>query len=623
MLNTNKVNPLKGLNYGVIGNGSTAALISHRGSIDYCCFPFFNSPGIFAQLLDKEKGGNFAIRCSDDYAISQKYIKNTNIIMTSFRSEEGDFDVLDFMPRHRGAHGEYHNPSEIIRYIRVKKGTPKFRVEYNPALGFAQHPTKNTAHRGFIKSVTSQGNYESMYLYSSFDFQDILEGQEITLTQNGFFLLSYNQKLLPVDQESIYLEYSRTKVYWLEWTKRTVSFQAYGDEIIRSALVLKLLSFQKTGSIIAAVTNGLPETAGEERNWDYRFCWIRDASMTIQILFSLRHINGAKRFLKFIIDAIPYKDEKVQIMYGIRGEKELTEKSLDWLAGYKDSRPVRVGNAAYFQKQNDIYGVLLDVIYQNFQYFGNEVENAEELWTITRSLVRNVERHWHEADMGIWEFRSQKKHFVFSKVLCWVALDRGTKIAQVLGMEEYASEWQNMADEIKKDIHEKGWKEDRGAFTQAYEGDALDAANLLMANYGFIDPMDPRYVSTVKQTQKELCKNGLMFRYINQDDFGLPKSSFTVCTFWMIKALYLIGERKEARHCFDALLKEANHLGLYSEDMDFETKELLGNFPQGYSHLALIDTAITLGQGEVTDEEAVIDRLENTQNIQDLWGEEE
>ncbi len=619
----NKVNEKKGLNYGVIGNGTSAALISHRGSIDFACLPYFDSPTLFGRLLDDERGGSFSIETDSSYSVSQQYIRNTNILLTRFRSDEGAFNVIDFMPRFKRGDSSYYCPSEIVRLIKYKGGSPRFRLRYNPRPVYAEHEVQTETHEKYIKSFTSRGRYESFYLYTDLSFGDLLESREITLRQDCFCLISYNQKLLEVNMDSVYLEYYQTKVYWLEWAQRTVSFEKYNDQILRSALVLKLLTFQKTGSIIAAVTTGLPETAGEERNWDYRFCWIRDSSMIIQILFQLRHYRVAKNFLRFILDVISYKDEKMQIMYGIRGEKILTEGSLDWLKGYKDSRPVRVGNGAYIQKQNDIYGVLLDVIYRNFQYFGTDVENAEDLWTTTRSLVKNVSENWRDADMGIWEFRSQKRHFVFSKMLCWVALDRGSKIAGILGQESYREKWSALADEISRDIHENGWNEEKGAFTQSYENDALDAANLLMAPYGFIDPTDPKYVSTVRQTEKELCRDGLMYRYINVDDFGLPKSSFTVCTFWLIKALYQIGERKKAVEYFDNLLSESNHLGLFSEDLDFESRELLGNFPQGYSHLALIDTAITLMEGAVEPEELMIDMLENLQTTGDLLQERE
>jgi len=584
----------KGLDYGVIGNGSSAALISKTGSLDWACLPNFGSPAVFARLLDPQIGGYFQIELTACENIRQEYLKNTNILRTVYKSATAEMEILDFMPRYHKSSGAYACPSEIIRLLRPVSGKPTIKAHYSPSPGYAQFDAKQELEPEFIKTFTTKGAYESLYLYTNLDKKAVLQEEEISLDKPSFFLISYNQKLNRIDWDWAELEYLRTRTYWLDWCSRTSRYEQYQDEILRSALVLKLLSYQKSGAIIAAVSTSLPETAGEVRNWDYRYCWIRDSSMIIQVLFKLGHRNGAKRFLQFILNAVPYKDEKIQIMYGINGEKKLSERTLDWLSGYKNSRPVRVGNAAYFQKQNDIYGVLLDVILKNFEYFRQDMENAEEIWTIVRGLVRSVIRTWKDADMGIWEFRSQRKHFVFSKVLCWVALDRGSRIAALLNRTEYAQTWAKIANTIKKDIHTKGWKEDLGAFTQAYENQAMDAANLLMATYGFIDAKDPRFVSTVKRTQQDLSRNGLMYRYRNQDDFGLPSSSFTVCTFWLIKALHQIGEADEAKAAFEALLKESNHLGLFSEDMDFESRELLGNFPQGYSHLALIDTALTL-----------------------------
>jgi GH15 family glucan-1,4-alpha-glucosidase len=375
--------------------------------------------------------------------------------------------------------------------------------------------------------------------------------------------------------------------------------------------VLKLLAFQESGAILAAVTTSLPETVGEERNWDYRFCWIRDASMILRVLTKIGHFNVARNFFNYIMRVIPFKDDKVQIMYGIRGRKDLTEQTLDWLEGYQGSQPVRIGNAACTQKQNDIYGVLLDAIYRFIQTFKSDVATIERLWTITRTLVRTVSENWQEPDMGIWEFRGNSDHFVFSKVLCWVALDRGIKIAEELKCIDRYQDWIKIRDEIKMDIHANGWNEEAGAFTQSYGSTFVDAANLLIADYGFIEFDDPRYIATVEVTRKELCHNGLMYRYKNVDDFGLPKSSFTVCSFWMVKALWNIGQRTDARLMFNRLLSYRNHLGLMSEDLNFETKELLGNFPQGYSHLALIDCALSLCEGGFDDKSQLVDLIQN------------
>ncbi|MBI9093064.1 MAG: glycoside hydrolase family 15 protein [Desulfobacterium sp.] len=296
-----------------------------------------------------------------------------------------------------------------------------------------------------------------------------------------------------------------------------------------------------------------------------------------------------------------YKDEKIQIMYGITGQKNLKEKSLTFLQGYEGSQPVRIGNRAFSQKQNDIFGVLLHVIDQYLSVFKRgTIENRESIWTVVRTLARHVEKHWGLKDRGIWEFRGMKKHFTFSKVLCWVAMDRAAKIALYFDKEAYARTWTDYAVRIKAQILKHGWNPQLGSFVQAYGEEHLDAANLLMADYGFICADDPMYVSTVKRTDACLCRDGLMYRYRNSDDFGEPKSSFTVCTFWLVKSLFRIGDRQRARELFENLLSLSNHVGLLSEDIDFTTKRLLGNFPQGYSHLSLIDAAITLSDEKIT-----------------------
>jgi len=597
------------LDYGVIGNCRSAALISKTGSIEWCCLPEFNSSSIFAGILDTERGGAFEILVDPEYSITQGYIYRTNILRTRYSRNHDVFEVLDFMPRYRADGGHYYCPPEIIRLVRAVSGRPQARFRYQPRLAYAQFETATTRNREYIKSYTVEGSYESIYLYTDVDFQAVLEQQEVTIDQDYYFLISYNQKLTELNRHKIRLEYERTEVYWLNWLERSIHFKKYQTPILRSALVLKLLTFHKTGSILAAITTSLPEAIGEVRNWDYRYCWIRDASMVISILTALGHYNSARRFLNFIINVIPFKDDKIQIMYGIRGEKELTERELDWLAGYEDSRPVRVGNDAYRQKQHDIYGVLIDIMHKYFQLFRHTLAYSEDLWSIVRSLVRNVAETWRNPDKGIWEIRSQEHHFTFSKVLCWVALDRGVRIAEILEKLDYAQPWRETAREIRQDILDNGWNEEVGAFTQYYGGRSLDASNLLMETYGFIDALDPKYVATVHRSREELCRDGLMYRYLNEDDFGLPRSSFTICTFWMIKSLYKIGEKEEAERMFHQTLSYANHLGLFSEGIDFESKRLVGNFPQGYSHLALIDAAMTLAEKQVTEEQKLISLL--------------
>jgi GH15 family glucan-1,4-alpha-glucosidase len=351
------------------------------------------------------------------------------------------------------------------------------------------------------------------------------------------------------------------------------------------------MTFQPTGAILAALTTSIPETIGEVRNWDYRFCWLRDASMSVDTLLKVGHYKSAQGFLSYIKGILQSKHDSFQIMYGIRGERALTEIDLPHLTGYFKSRPVRIGNAAYTQKQNDVFGYLLNVIYQYYVFFPGTLDEIEEMWETVRNIARTVSVQWEKPDKGIWEIRQGEKHFVFSKVMSWVAMDRATKIAKVLNKNFYAEAWQHVADDIKKDVLINGWKEELQTFTQTYCNSDLDASLLLMAEYGFIDAGDIKFKNTVTAVKNALYYNGLMYRYINADDFGHPTSSFTICTFWLIQALYKIGETEEAMAIFDNLLACRNHLGLLSEDIDFDTKRLLGNFPQAYSHLALINTA--------------------------------
>lgn len=599
--------PMNNLDYGIIGNCQSAALISKTGSLEWCCLPNFDSASAFAKILDENKGGSFDIIVSDDYEISQKYIQSTNILVTKWDNGTDAFEFIDFMPRYREESDDsFYTQPEVIRYVNYLSGAPKFKVNYNPKLNYAKGSTTNEIKDDYIRSQYKEEAYESLFLYSSFDYEAILKGEEITLTEShGYFLISYHEKLLSQSLNREFLKLERTRVYWMNWAEKTTEYKHYNDEILRSALVLKLLSYDQSGAVLAAATTSLPETIGEVRNWDYRFCWIRDASMVIKVISGLGHTRVAKRFLEFIISIVPVKDEKMQIMYGINGQKNLTEEILDHLEGYKGSAPVRVGNAAYEQKQNDIYGILLDVIYQQFVEFKNTLSNSEELWTISKSMVNIVKNNWKKADKGIWEFRTEERHFTFSKLLCWVAVDRAIKIAELLGKEADHNKWIDLRAEIHKDIYDNAWNEEIQAYTQSYGSDDLDASTLLMENYDFIDAKDPRFVATVQATERELCNDGLMYRYKNKDDFGLPSSSFTICTFWMINSLYKIGERKKAKKYFDQLLGYSNHLGLFSEDVDFKSKRLLGNFPQAYSHLALIETAINFSGG-FTDEEELM-----------------
>lgn len=583
---------MNNLNYGVIGNCKSAALVSMNGSIDWLCIPNFDSPSVFTKILDKANGGSFAFLVSDQYTCTQQYRKGTNILSTTFTSDEGSFEVLDFMPRYRTLQMDHFYPAEVYRYIRLKSGHPRFRIQYNPVMNYAKEEAQHRKFTDYIKTSSCENAKDNMYLYSSLDMDDILESNEIILEREEFLLLSYGQKLVTIDIERAYLEYQRTKVYWLNWNNRSRKFNRYNDIISRSLLILKLMSFQESGAVIAAVTTSIPETIGEVRNWDYRFCWIRDASMSIETLLKLGHQAAAKRFMGFIKRILKSKSDSFQIMYAIDGNRIISEEILEHLSGYENSAPVRIGNAAYNQRQNDSLGYLMDVIYNYFLHFPGTLDEIEEMWEIVKTIVKTVSDEWKSTDRSIWELRNTESHFVFSKIMCWVAIDRAVSIASSLGKTEYKAEWKQEADAIRNDIFQHGWNEELQTFTQTYDNLYVDSSLLLMEQYGFIKPDDEEYVKTVRKIKEELFHNGLMYRYKNSDDFGLPSSSFTICTFWMIRALFVTGQKEEALKIFEELLTYSNHLGIFSEDLDFNTKRQLGNIPQAYSHLALINTAL-------------------------------
>lgn len=582
------------LNYGVIGNCRTAALISERGSIEWLCFPDFDSPSVFAALLDRTKGGSFGFDVPDGYAVRQSYVPHTNILSTRFASDEGEFEVLDYMPCYRSFEKEHYLPAELYRYIRFVKGRPRFRIRYDPAPNYAQGEVRIRRTAGFIESYSSADNKDRQYLYSSIPLQAVAGREEIRLEKDEFLLLSYNEKVIPIDIEREKIEYCRTLVYWLNWTNRTRQYTCYNEVVERSMLVLKLLSYYN-GAMLAALTTSLPETVGEVRNWDYRFCWLRDASMSIETMFRVGHTGAARRFMKFIQSSFMSRHD-YQIMYGIRGERKLTEVILEHLDGYKGSKPVRIGNDAYHQKQNDSFGYLMDLVWQYYRLMPGTLDEIEDMWEMVKSILATVAEEWRNPDKGIWEIRGEEQHFVSSKVMCWVALDRGARIAAKLGKEEFAARWREEAEAIRRDVMEHGWKSEIQSFSQAYGNLALDSSLLLMEPYGFIAANDPHYRKTVEVVRKALFRKGLMYRYNSEDDFGVPSSAFTMCTFWLIRALFVTGQRNEAKTLFSQVLRYGNHLGLFSEHLDFDTKEQLGNFPQAYSHLAIVNTALLFAE---------------------------
>ena len=585
--------------YGLIGNCTSAALISKESGIDWLCLPFFDSPSVFASILDQHHGGYFQISGVGTTDTYQRYVDDTAVLKTVFETEHGSFEINDYMPRFPMGYKDYYCPSEVHRSIRVLSGTPRIQVQLDPRPNYALGGVTYEMHDDYVKMISTRGSYMSFYLYSNLDMEDVRQGREIILPQYAYMVLSYHEKLDNFTMETIYHQFEKTKAYWLDYVDQLRYPALYRDDVVRSAITLKMMSFERTGALVAAPTTSLPEIIGGERNWDYRYCWIRDGGMTIDLYSRIGDTQTSERFMQFILQRLPFKNDPIQIMYSIEGEKALEERELDHLTGYQGSQPVRTGNGAYSQKQNDLYGQLIETIYTFFLFNESakrrdKTQLNEEIWTLVRSLVNHIMQVWQQPDSGIWEFRGIKQHFTHSKLMSWTGMDRAAKIAAFLGKPKYVEGWQRLATEIKNDILRHAWSEENGAFMMYYGSDAVDASNLLMLHYNFLPPDDPRIVSTVHEYYKRLVKNGFMFRYDMEDDFGAPENAFVVCTFWMVNALYIIGEHKKAQQMFDNILKYRNHLGLLAEDIEVYTGRLTGNFPQAYSHLALVQSAFTL-----------------------------
>ena len=579
----------------IVGNCTSAALISPECAIDWLCLPFFDSPSVFGRILDEQKGGYFRIWAEDIIEVKQEYVHHTPILKTRFKTKDGIFEVMDYMPRFLAHDGEVICPPEIHRNIYLIVGKPRMIVEFKPCPNYGLAPGSLSVSSDYLKVNSTQGEYNSFYLYSNLDFNAVLQGQPIELNTSSYFVLSYHEKLSLVKQERIYLEYERTKSYWMDWVYRVKAPEKYREIVLRSIITLKLLMFQRSGAFVAAPTTSLPEIAGKERNWDYRFCWVRDASMIIDLFARIGHVIASENFMKFILGRMLLKNENISVMYGINGERDIEEHVLSHLSGYQGSKPVRIGNAAYRQQQNDVYGELIEAIYSYFIINARSQSNFdEELWTVVRSLANRAIEVWKEPDCGIWERRGPMQRFVHSKMMSWVALDRAVKISKYIGKEKHVKRYLEVADEIKKDVLKNGWDPDLNSFVMAYGSKDLDASNLLMLHYGFLDVADPKIVATVEAAYKKLLRDGFVMRYTAQDEFGLPQNAFIVCTFWLIDALYLIGRKEEAREMFHRVIGYTNKFGLLSEGIEPKTGVLAGNFPQGYSHLALVQTAFLL-----------------------------
>jgi GH15 family glucan-1,4-alpha-glucosidase len=592
-----KYQPLE--NYGIIGDLNTVALVALNGSIDYLCFPDFDSPTIFAALLDAEKGGRFQIvPAFTQMKTKQLYLPDTNVLLTRFLSKDGVGEITDFMPVEA-----LYDGKELIRRVTTVRGDVHYKLLCQPRFNYARskHKTEIVSDTEII--FTSEGEDKTVIKLLSTVPLKVVDNDavaEFTLSSNqtADFLLenvdknhSHERDFKAFVTESMF----KTVNYWKDWIAQSNYRGRWMETVNRSALVLKLLTSYRYGSMVAAPTFSLPESIGNKRNFDYRFTWIRDASFTVYALIRLGYTKEAGAFMNWVEKMCEdiKEQNRLKIMYSISGEKNLKEQVLGSLEGYRGSSPVRIGNDAYNQLQLDIYGELMDSVYL-YNKYGEPI--SYDFW---RNLAKQMDwlcENWNQPDEGIWEVRGGKKKFLYSRLQCWVAFDRAIKIAEARSFP-INGRWKNERDTIFNSIYEEFWDEGMKAFVQYPGANTVDASSLLMPLIRFISPRDPRWLSTLKRIEDELVFDSLVYRYKTDvaapDGFLSHEGTFSMCTFWYVECLSKAGQLEKARFYFEKMLGYANHLGLYAEQLGFEG-EHLGNFPQAFTHLGLISAAYNL-----------------------------
>jgi GH15 family glucan-1,4-alpha-glucosidase len=585
-------------NYGVIGNMRSIALVAVTGSIDFLCYPNFDSPTVFATLLDDERGGCFQIEPQfEKRRVRQLYLPDTNILLTRFLAEEGVAELTDYMPI--GTDGE--QPNEIIRTLAVIRGEVDFKMRCQPRFNYAMcRHTVNIEEQCAIFSPASD-SCPPLALYSTVALrqqsQDAVSefslraGEKVTFVFGGVRPQGHQPEMEFVEQR-----FQDTARFWKEWIAKSKYKGRWREMVSRSALMLKLLISREHGSLIAAPTFSLPEKIGGVRNWDYRFTWLRDATFTLYALIRLGFVEETEAFIDWLKGRLGDDAERgpLQVMYGIDGRKKLDELTLDHLKGYESSRPVRIGNAAHQQLQLDIYGEMMDSIYLANKY-GDSISYAG--WQDVQRMLEWLTKNWQRPDNGIWEVRGVAREFLHSRLLCWVAFDRALRLAQKRSLSGPIDAWLRTRDAIREDIFTNFWDDDLRSFVQSKGTKDLDASVLLMPLMRFISPVDPMWRSTMKAIEARLVEDTLVRRYEaerTQVD-GIPggEGSFTACSFWYIECLARVGELEKAQLLFEKLLGYANHLGLYSEQIG-PSGQHVGNFPQAFTHLALISAATYL-----------------------------
>jgi GH15 family glucan-1,4-alpha-glucosidase len=587
--------------YAVIGDRVSLALVSRRGSIDWACFPRMDSPSVFARILDAGKGGYWSIAPAETFKSTRRYLPDTNVLETTFTTPDGVVTVTDFMPP-PGVEFERLGDSSIVRIVQGVSGEVRIAMHFEPRFDYARATTQWSQNEGI--GVRAAHFDQALTLYSGLPMK--IEGEAATASvtiaggERVVLAASFRRPGSLIWRQGVDDVVDQvlrdTEHYWRAWMERCRYEGPHSDLVRRSALVMRLLDYAPTGAIAAAGTTSLPETIGGIRNWDYRYSWIRDAAFTLHALFALGYPEEGATYLSWILDMTRGQPRSLKVLYGIGGEQENVEFELQHLEGYRGSRPVRVGNGAQNQRQLDIYGELLD---SALMLCGQGGTITEDLWELLRAAVDYVCEVWREPDYGLWEVRSQPRHFVYSKVLCWVTLDRGLRLAEICGYECDRERWETIRDEIRAEVLDKGYSEKLGSFTQAYGHDDLDAALLALPLRHFIDAADPKMVGTIRRIRAELTlgeNNHLLARVSREFEDGLHgrEGAFVLCSFWLVDCLTELGEVEEATRMFDRLCGYANDVGLYSEMVDPKTGAHLGNFPQAFAHVALVNAAVRL-----------------------------
>ena len=587
--------------YALLGDLQTAALIDRTGSIDWCCFPRFDSGACFAALLGGRENGRWSLAPATEIRRHERRYRHDTLVLESvFETAEGRIRAIDFMPP-RGV------APDIVRIVEGLDGSVPMRSElvirfdYGRIVPWVRRVDgARLAVAGpdalcFRTPVEVRG--EDMSTVSEFT---LAQGQRVPFVLTWF--PSQEQQPDEVDAEEALAD---TEAFWLGWANACAHQGDYHEEIHQSLLVLKALTYAPTGGTVAAATTSLPEWIGGVRNWDYRFCWLRDASMTLLAMLNAGYRDEAQAWQEWLLRAVAGDPADVQIMYGIAGERRLDERELEWLPGFDGSRPVRVGNAASTQLQLDVYGELLDAAYHTITH---GIEPSEFGWALMRKLLAWLEDGWREKDSGIWEVRGPARHFTHSKVMSWVAFDRAVRLCDEHGHDGPVERWRALRDEIHAQVLANAWSERKQAFAQSYGADELDAAVLLMPLVGFLPATDPRVVSTVDAIRRELTVDGLVLRYRPEESGvdGLPAGEgvFLACTFWLVMVLELQGHHDEARELFERLLDIRNDVGLLAEEYDPIAGRQLGNFPQAFTHLSLVSAALALSEGRPLREPA-------------------